>query len=192
MRKVVWIMSALTLLMVSGCGNAPKAPEVVNVFDANKIKSGGVKKGAREEELKVPEKSVVEEIPAVCESNGVFSDITTRLMWQDASYTDIEDGAYKQNQSKGKVGTWAHAKHYCSRLFFHGHSDWRLPTSDELSSLHDRPAQHFMNYRDGDFWTSTPSGTEKYYVIYPADAYRYSRNKKEVNYIRCVRCSKRD
>lgn len=192
MLKVVWVISAFTVLMLSGCGNAPKAPEVVNVFDANEIKSGGEKKGSKKTDLKVPEKSVVEEIPAACDSNGVYSDISTKLMWQDAAYTDTDDGAYKQNKSKGKVGTWEHANHYCNRLFFHGHSDWRLPTSDELSTLHHKPAQHFMNHRDVDFWTSTPSDVEKYYVVFPVDAYRYSRDQKEVHYIRCVRCTKRD
>ncbi|SFV90323.1 hypothetical protein MNB_SV-4-357 [hydrothermal vent metagenome] len=55
--------------------------------------------------------------------------------------------------------------------------------------IHHDAGQHFIHFRDRDFWSSTPAVEGKYYVVFPADAYRYARKAKESNYIRCVRCS---
>ncbi len=111
------------------------------------------------------------------------------LMWQDQSYTDAEDGAYARRHNAGKAGTWNHAVSYCRSLYYAGYSDWRLPTSDELQSVHRINGQQFSYFRDKDFWTSTPTTEGKYYVVYPADAYIYKRKRSETNFIRCVRCT---
>ncbi len=123
-----------------------------------------------------------------CKVNMVYEEKDAGLMWQDAKYTDAEDGAYKRNHSVSKTGTWEHAMSYCRSLNYAGYTDWRLPTSDELVHLHRKSGQKFNNYRDGDFWSSTPATDVRYYVVFPADAYRYKRYKKESNYVRCVRC----
>lgn len=139
----------------------------------------------------IPELAPAIGIPASdCTKNTVYSDSDTGLMWQDEAYTDAEDGAYKNNKIAGKAGSFRHAKNYCDGLYYAGYSDWRLPTSDELMELHRKPGQIFINFRGSDFWTSTPAVTGKYFVVYPADAYRYERKMGESNYIRCVRCAK--
>ena len=120
-----------------------------------------------------------------CKKDGVYKDHC--LMWQDQSYGDIEDGAYRRNLSKRKAGHYEYAKRYCKRLKYSGYIDWRLPTSDELMSLHNKYGNPFVNFREGDFWSSTPSGRNRYYVVYTADAFRYKRDSEESNYIRCVR-----
>lgn len=137
-----------------------------------------------------PQKAEVAEIPKKdCKNNTVYKDSGTNLMWQDAVYTDAEDGAYKNKRSLGKAGTQSHARKYCSTLIYAGYSDWRLPTSDEMQAIHRKEGQVFANARDTDFWTSTPTRLGRYFVIYPADAYRYERKPNNVNYIRCVRCT---
>jgi len=139
----------------------------------------------------IPELVPAIEIPANdCTKNTVYVDSKTGLMWQDEAYTDAEDGAFKNNTVAGKAGSLQHAKNYCNTLYYAGHSDWRLPTSDELMELHRKPGQVFTNFRGSDFWTSTPAATGKYYVVFTADAYRYERKVAESNYIRCVRCAK--
>ena len=125
-----------------------------------------------------------------CNVGKVYVDRNTDLMWQDAPYTDAEDGAYVRNRSFGKAGTEGYAVRYCQRLTYAGYSDWRLPTSDELQAVHHYPGETFMYSRDRDFWTSTPAMDGRYYAVYPADAYRYKRNRNQSNYIRCVRCTK--
>lgn len=43
--------------------------------------------------------------------------------------------------TNGKNIKWPEAVEYCSELTLAGHSDWRLPTMDELESLHDPDAE---------------------------------------------------
>jgi hypothetical protein len=147
---------------------------------------------------KLAPEDIPELVPAVntplndCKKNTLYHDEKTGLMWQDEAYTDTEDGAFKNNDAAGKAGDYHHAKGYCSRLYYAGYSDWRLPTSDELMELHREPGQVFTNFRAADFWTSTPAKTGNYYVVYPVDAYRYERKMARSSYIRCVRCEKKN
>ncbi len=136
-----------------------------------------------------PKLSPVADIPAkACKTDKIYVEKDTNLMWQDQAYVDAEDGAYKQKRSVGKAGKWRHAENYCRRLDYAGYADWRLPTSDELMHVHRKEGQVFVYFRGEDFWTSTPGVKGKYFVVYPADAYRYEHKIKRSNYIRCVRC----
>jgi hypothetical protein len=123
-----------------------------------------------------------------CHIKKVFVDYEVGLMWQDEAFTPQEDGAYMTERSYGKAGTHAYAVRYCKNLNYAGFDDWRLPTAEELVGMHRIPKQPLAYFRDGDFWTSTPAGAGKYYVVFPADAYRYKRNPRKSYYIRCVRC----
>ena len=138
-----------------------------------------------------PEVVPVAAVPAAnCNDNTVFKERDVNLMWQDAKYTDAEHGAFKREYSLGKAGTQSHAASYCQRLSYAGYMDWRLPTSDELSHVHDLEGQVFVNYTDNDFWSSTPTERSKYYVVFPADAMIFARSARQSNYVRCVRCTK--
>jgi len=123
-----------------------------------------------------------------CKENKVYIQQEAGLMWQDQAYTDAEDGAYSRGNSVSKAGKHRHAMNYCRSLNYGGYSDWRLPTSDELSAVHHEPENPFVYHRGSDFWTSTPTTENRYYVIYTADAMQYKRKIGESNYIRCVRC----
>ena len=131
----------------------------------------------------------IEDIPNACYADKTYLQEDANLMWQDQKYTDAEDGAYANERSAGKAGKWNHATKYCRRLNYAGYSDWRLPTSDELTAVHRIDGQVFQYFRDKDFWSSTPTTEGKYYVVYPADAYTYKRVKRQSNFIRCVRCT---
>jgi len=92
---------------------------------------------------------------------GYWIDPATGLMW-----------AGKDN---GKHLNWQDAKRYCSSLRLEGHSDWRLPTLNELQGVYDKgavapginPKSHWheaepMGYHvqgnlflTGDQWSST-------------------------------------
>lgn len=124
----------------------------------------------------------------LCDTDTVYVDKIAKLMWQDAKYTDGEDGAYKRERSVGKAGSHAYAMNYCSRLNYEGFSDWRLPTSDELIEVHREHGQVFLHHRGNTFWSSTPTTENRYEVVFPADAYPYMRKPASSNYIRCVRC----
>jgi len=123
-----------------------------------------------------------------CKENKVYIQSDAGLMWQDQAYTDAEDGAYSRGHSVSKAGKHRHAMNYCRSLNYGGYSDWRLPTSEELSAVHHAPENPFVYHRGSDFWTSTATTENRYYVIYTADAMQYKRKPNESNYIRCVRC----
>ncbi len=133
--------------------------------------------------------SEVKTIPSHdCRASMVYRDKEQHLLWQDEPYTEAENGAVKRGQSIGKAGSYMHAIRYCEHLHYGGYADWRLPTSDELTHLHDKSGQVFRYFRDNDFWSSTPATEGRYYVVFPADAMRYARSPRQSNYIRCVRC----
>ena len=123
-----------------------------------------------------------------CKPNKIYLERDADLMWEDKVYTDAEAGAYMRYHSLGKVGTQQHAVSYCHRLKYAGYTDWRLPTSDELSHVHSKSGQVFSYFTEHEFWSSTLAERGKGYVVYPVDAIRYKRKQREANYIRCVRC----
>ena len=86
-----------------------------------------------------PAASTVAPVASPCSTDTVYVDRDSKLMWQDALYTDAEDGAYIQNRSFGKAGSEGYAVQYCQRLDYAGYSDWRLPTADELMAIHHHP-----------------------------------------------------
>jgi len=55
--------------------------------------------------------------------DGVCQDVATGLMWQVGG--------------SEKFAAWEEAAGYAATLELGGHGDWRLPTSDELYTLHD-------------------------------------------------------
>ena len=137
--------------------------------------------------------SPVSEIPAqMCKENKIYVERDVQLMWQDQAYTEAENGAFKRHLSIGKAGSHGHAASYCSRLNYGGFADWRLPTSDELTHVHEHKGQVFTYFRDNDFWSSTQTTEGKYYVVFPADAERYARSPRQSNFVRCVRCIAND
>jgi hypothetical protein len=140
-----------------------------------------------------PNLSAIVDIPVKsCKADKIYIEKDAKLMWQDQAYVDAEDGAYRRNRSVAKAGSWEHAMNYCRALDYAGYTDWRLPTSDELMHVHRKEGQVFTYFRGSDFWTSTPTTENRYYIVYSVDAYPYKRKTRESNYIRCVRCISKD
>ena len=133
--------------------------------------------------------STVVPIPSTsCKDKRIYIENDAKLIWQDQFYSTQEEGAYKRERSFGKAGTLAHAYRYCSTLTYANYSDWRVPSADELTHIHNKDNHPFVYNADSDFWTSTPTTENRYLVVFPADAQSYARSVKQSNYIRCVRC----
>ena len=85
-------------------------------------------------------------------SNGVVSDGTTNLEWQDN---------YSDNSNFIKNTGWQSAINYCESLTLDGKSDWRLPNLNELTSLIDDTKYNpsinevFQNTNSSYYWSST-------------------------------------
>ncbi|MBD3807796.1 MAG: DUF1566 domain-containing protein [Epsilonproteobacteria bacterium] len=131
---------------------------------------------------------VAESCVSGCDKNTYYIDNKAKLMWEDMTFSNACDGAYKNDRSVCKAGDLSYAKNFCSTLNYAGHSDWRLPTSHELMEVSKQKGV-FKNNRGADFWTSTPAASGKHYVVFTVDGFRYARSDSQSNYIRCVRCT---
>lgn len=114
-------------------------------------------------------------------SEGVCMDVATGLMWQVGH--------------SGEVSSWGEAIGLARAVKLGGHSDWRLPSSDELYTLHDLIEAKLTGdckIQDNDlsFWTGESErwGKVGYWHTYPLCGgvdYEYKRQKSGV--VRAVR-----
>ncbi len=116
-------------------------------------------------------------------ASDTFVDAKTGLMWQD-------DRAAKNTRRN-----WTEAQSYCSHLSLAGHSDWKLPSIQELQSIVDisryDPAikSGFKNVNPSDFyWSSSVyASNERAWVVHFKVGYTSYGNKSNEYYVRCVR-----
>jgi len=120
--------------------------------------------------------------------NGIVSDHSTNLQWQDY----YEEGKIYRTD-------WTAANTYCTKLHLKG-VGWRLPTRYELTTIVDYSQSHpainttfFQATASGTYWSST-----SYMKPESANAWRtnfndggdYVSKKENVNFVRCVRGAK--
>ena len=119
-------------------------------------------------------------------SNGVVTDNTTGLQWQDD---------YSDNGGDIKSAKWTDAIAYCEDLTLGGHSDWRLPNKKELLSIVDYGRYNpsidtvFTHTTSNDYWSSTTHAfyTDSAWIVNFGYGYTNYNNKSNSNYVRCVR-----
>jgi len=117
--------------------------------------------------------------------DGTVKDTSTGLMWQQDTAPDM---------------TWQEALAYCEGLDLGDHTDWRLPTINELRSLVDfsrcNPTintTYFPNTVLFNYWSSTTYVGSRSYAwrVYFKDVYNYPNNhwgnKVNTFYVRAVR-----
>jgi len=120
-------------------------------------------------------------------SEGIVTDNTTTLQWQDD---------YSDNGGSVKNTTWEAAIDYCEALTLGGHDDWRLPNFNELYSIADHTKRNpaidttFQTVVSRLYWSSTSFvGDEN--IAWAVGFYRgggYWGHKDDENYyILCVR-----
>jgi hypothetical protein len=56
----------------------------------------------------------------------------------DGTVTDSRTGLMWAASDNGRDVNWAEAKEYCRNYSGGGHTDWRMPTQDELAGLYDK------------------------------------------------------
>ena len=113
-------------------------------------------------------------------------DSTTSLLWQDS----------KENAKLSM--TYAKAQNYCSKLVIDKHSDFRIPTMNELQSIIDYknydPAiiKGFEYVSNEAYWSTTPFADDDkvVWLIHFKRGERYVKDKHYDRYIRCVQTSK--
>jgi hypothetical protein len=116
--------------------------------------------------------------------DGTVTDNVTWLMWQQAVPT--------------RTYTWAQALAYCPTLTLAGHSDWRLPSVIELSSIVDQGqsypsinSTYFPSTPSDYFWTASASplaGSPSYaWLVDFGHGYARAIGVSLMSLVRCVR-----
>ena len=107
--------------------------------------------------------------------DGTVTDNGTGLMWQKATAGPMN---------------WDAAMSYASRLSLGGHSDWGLPSRDELRGLTHSPCKSMMEVVSANYWSSNTHA----YFMYRAWLVSFSGgyvpsygNKSFSYYVRAVR-----
>jgi hypothetical protein len=115
------------------------------------------------------------------DANGIVTDNTSALQWQDNAI--------------GSIMGWEEAIAYCEGLDLDG-TGWRLPNINELKMLIDDSKKNpaivdgFTQTSSGNYWSSTTSEGDKGHA-WPVDFYagrvsHYSKGDYSF-YVRCVR-----
>lgn len=117
---------------------------------------------------------------AITKSGDIVSDSVSGLEWQD--------------DAVGSAMPWEDTIAHCESLVLGGHSDWRVPNINELTSIVDRSGNNptivngFENTSTGFYWSSTTYEGGKnnawgVFFYYGGVNYNY----KDASYVRCVR-----
>lgn len=107
--------------------------------------------------------------------DGTVTDNGTGLVWEDEHESSMN---------------WFEAKNIASGFSLNGHSDWRLPTLDELKGLYKSSCKSMLYVNDGYYWSSSTHASypDYTYVVHFGGSYDVEGMwKKHSNYMRAVR-----
>lgn len=121
--------------------------------------------------------------------DGTVTDNQTGLEWLQAPHS---------HYGNSKSMNWDSAKHFCDDLVYAGHSDWRLPSKDELERLSKAAAAKysaqfegfpFADDVGGCYWSASDTDAESGFAwyVYIGDARVGTYYKTYDNYVLPVR-----
>ncbi len=126
-----------------------------------------------------------------------FSILNADFIKSEDIVTDSVSGLEWQDDTVGSTMTWENAIFQCEDLTLGGHSDWRLPSINELKSIVDRSkvslhiVDGFENTSSYYYWSSTTYvGSKGHAWVVDFDigyVYGHGTNKDGSYYVRCVR-----
>jgi len=113
----------------------------------------------------------------------------------DGTCLDVRTGRIWQTGKSRKITSLQEAETYVKNLRLAGHSDWRIPTRQDLFSLHDILFQQKNGdcplKQTGNYWTIqedegvAPGHWETDYICGPV--YKFIRSYDNTGYVRAVR-----
>ncbi|WP_296824897.1 DUF1566 domain-containing protein, partial [Sulfurovum sp.] len=133
------------------------------------------------------------------DATNIVTDHITGLQWQDdaAAATVSKPWVTQANYNAGNYSDTSGdtAATYCANLTLGGHSDWRLPTSEELYGIVDlgqfSPAINpvFTHTASGHYWSSTSNANSANFAwnVYFNYGGQSNGAKGNNDYVRCVR-----
>ena len=108
---------------------------------------------------------------------------------EDGTVTDNGSGLMWQKATAGNMN-WYDAMSYASGLSLGGHSDWKLPTKDELVGLYNSECKKLMDVRSSIYWSSSSvvtGGLGAWRVYFNSGHVSITRNESNTYYVRAVR-----
>jgi hypothetical protein len=131
----------------------------------------------------------LEAAPVEAEFQAVWS---VRSTWVDSTQATIGSG--KRNTQliveifSKTTGEWDTAAQKCDDLEFGGFDDWFLPSIDELNQMYGNlKRRNLGNFKDGDYWSSSNEGLDKYQNFRTGNLYKWDVNLTGRAYVRPVR-----
>lgn len=108
---------------------------------------------------------------------------------------DDEDLCWQRGISPQRVKNWAAANDYCENLVLADEDDWKLPTTDELTSIVDESfggvainPEYFQNTEPINYWTSSLYKEGMHWYIHFELGYQgFAQDFRENFGVRCVR-----
>ncbi len=125
------------------------------------------------------------------DSECVWVDESTGLMWQDAIYTKEETKAYEDDIKYKKNQDWQGAVNYCVNLSYAGYSDWYIPSMLQLITLHKKSKLKLKQLENNNltacFWSGAVRDSYRAYHVIEHGSSASTAHKSRMYYVRCVR-----
>lgn len=101
---------------------------------------------------------------------------------------DFGNQCWQESQMPGTANNWQDADSYCQNLTLANHSDWRLPTLEELWSIKNYMETESDLFRESHFWSSTKLKENVYWYINFKINYKGYVSDSRAGYgVRCLR-----
>ena len=148
-------------------GLAKKIEKVQEKIRTAEVKAAAKEKAAGEAKA-VAEAKAAAEAETIAEAKAVTEAKSAgKKLYKDngdGTVTDRLTGLMWAAKNKGGL-TWSKAQAYCQNYTAGGHSDWRMPTANELADLYDKEIKDWVHHTPlipaGNLvWTSDSRGTE--------------------------------
>jgi hypothetical protein len=124
--------------------------------------------------------------------NGTITDSATGLTWQKCSMGQNSDATCTGTAT---TANWVTAVQYCEDLSLASRTDWRLPNTNELTSIVDKTKTNpaidtslFPATVAGYYWSSTAHANNPANACYVnfLNGYSYSNDRTVIFQVRCV------
>jgi tetratricopeptide (TPR) repeat protein len=167
------------------------APDATDA-DAVKQKIGGLKYELSQQQEQARQAEAEREAAAQAAREAEAAQHRTQE--ERDTYTDVSTGLMWTRQQTERMFYWNDAVSYCRNLALDGHSDWRLPTIDELAAICDQSVNgQEQCVKSGMFasrsWSSTTNGSGVWWFNFLSGSRYFTKGAVRSGYMNvlCVR-----
>lgn len=101
--------------------------------------------------------------------------------------TSVTNGSLNTSSIVNILGAGDYAAKICNDLTVFGHSDWYLPSLDELMAMEDKKTTIGGFDTGGAYWSSTEYADYYAYIVYFSNGMYVNTSKTNLHNVRCIR-----